>query len=118
MVLQCPKNLTMDHTKLWGCNSASTALTSSGGALRNANYATNTLDKVLIDDYACKINKRILEGIEWPKFPDRYNILENVTDEELISEVKKRKIPVSKLTQPDYNWKHHRLVTNNLRYLI
>lgn len=94
-------------------------LASPSEALTHANYATNyttnTLDKVLADDYKFKTNKRILEGIEWPK---RYSILENVTDEDLISEVKKRKIPVSKLRQPDYNWKYHRLVTNNLRFLI
>ena len=46
------------------------------------------------------------------------NTLTYISDEELIAEIKRRKIPISKLTQPEYNWKHHHLVTNNLRYLI
>ena len=124
----------MDHTKLYtyrnwngGPDALSAATNRTSEALKNANYATNTiqldksLNETIADDYTVKINTKIIQDIvsQASKFPDRYNILERATDDELIAEVKKRKIPYSKfVSQPEYNWKHHRLMTNNIRYLI
>lgn len=87
----------------------------------NNGCATNKLIDAINSHYAIKANKSLLnENINQSTniWLNKYNTLTYMSDEELIAEVKRRKIPISKLTQPEYNWKHHRLVTNNLRYLI
>lgn len=97
----------------WATSNANTWSSASECAKAiNYDYATNQLNNIFVDD----INKKICAAF---KYPDHHNILESVSDDELIAEIKKRKIPVSKLIpQHEYDWKHHRLMTNNLRYLI
>ena len=93
----------------------------------NNGCATNKLSDAINNHYAAKTNKSLLNesiNLSTNIWLNKYNTLTTcntltyISDEELIAEVKRRKIPVSKLIQPEYNWKHHRLVTNNLRYLI
>lgn len=93
----------------------------------NNGCVTNTLSDAINNYYEVTTHKGLLnENINQSTniWLNKYNTLTTcnpltyISDEELIAEIKRRKIPVSKLIQPEYNWKHHRLVTNNLRYLI
>ena len=95
----------------------------------STNKLSDALNEAINNHYAVNTNKSLLnENINQYTttniWLNKYNTLTTcstltyISDEELIAEVKRRKIPVLKLIQPEYNWKHNRLVTNNLRYLI
>lgn len=99
----------MDYTKLYNDYYCCDAV----------NVPSN-LDKAVSQDYATSINKQLINNIieQTSCYPNRYNIVENATDEELIDEIKRRKIKIEPELLITDSYIYLNILTGKLKFLI